>query len=216
MFLYGCYCLTAAGQINYELAIYGYRGYWKSPTGLDALTLLHTFDRLNVYGASARGQLGRGIANVEFGYYDSKSDPDGDDPFKPNSQMRYLAGYEFEAPEIAREFTIGMQYYIEQTLNYSAYEGSAPAGSPLADQYRQLLTLRLTKLLWNQNIRASVFTYFSPTDKDLYMRPKVNCKLSDSLSVELGANVFAGDYPHTFFGQFADNTNVYAALRYSF
>lgn len=201
---------------NYELALYGYRGYWKSPMGLDPLSGLHTFDRLNVYGASARGQLGRGIANVELGLYDSLSDTDGDDFLKPNSQMRYLAGYEFEAPEIAREFTIGMQYYIEQTLNYSAYEASAPAGAPLADQFRQLFTLRLTKLLWNQNIRASVFTYFSPTDKDAYLRPKVNCKLNDSLSVELGANIFTGDYPHTFFGQFAENTNIYAAVRYSF
>jgi hypothetical protein len=32
----------------------------------------------------------------------------------------------------------------------------------------------------------------------------------------MGGNVFCGRRPHTFFAQFADNTNVYAALRYGF
>jgi hypothetical protein len=53
-------------------------------------------------------------------------------------------------------------------------------------------------------------------DKDVYMRPNANYKVSDNLAVELGSNIFFGDYPHTFFGQFRDNTNIYASLRYSF
>jgi hypothetical protein len=48
------------------------------------------------------------------------------------------------------------------------------------------------------------------------MRPKVNYKATDNLMLEAGANIFFGDYPDTFFGQFKNNTNIYTAIRYSF
>jgi hypothetical protein len=32
----------------------------------------------------------------------------------------------------------------------------------------------------------------------------------------MGANIFFGDYPSTFFGQFESNTNIYTGPRYSF
>ena len=48
------------------------------------------------------------------------------------------------------------------------------------------------------------------------MRPNINYKVTDSLAIEAGANIFFGDYPSTFFGQFQNDTNIYTALRYSF
>lgn len=60
---------------GYEAALYGYRGYWKSPAGLEPATGKATFPRLAVYGGSLRGAAGPGIANLEFGYY-SPSDKD--------------------------------------------------------------------------------------------------------------------------------------------
>jgi hypothetical protein len=41
----------------------------------------------------------------------------------------------------------------------------------------------------------------------------VEYKWSDTLSTTLGANLFAGQEDHTFFGQFEDNSNVYVAVR---
>ena len=197
---------------NYELALYGYQGYWKSPGGQNAAMTQAIFPDLNVYGASVRGAVAKGIGNLEAGYYESADDSSGDDPLINNSEMRYLAGY---TQEIARDFTIGVQYYLEQMLDYGAYKRNLPAG-PARDRDRHVTTLRLTKLLMNQNLRCSLFTYYSPSDKDVYMRPNVNYKVSDNLAVEAGGNVFFGDYPNTFFGQFRDNTNAYLALRYSF
>ena len=198
-----------------ELAAYGYWGYWKSPAGMDTSTFKYTFPELNVYGASARSQVGKGIGNIEIGYYDSRDDRAGDDPYIDNSQIRYLIGYEQDLPEIARDFTVGLQYYVEQMLDYGDYRRTLSAGKA-AEEYRHLLTFRITKLYWNQNLRCSLFTYFSPSDKDVYMRPNINYKVTDNLAVEVGANVFWGDYPHTFFGQFQNNTNVYVGLRCSF
>jgi len=200
---------------GYELAAYGYWGYWKSPAGMDTSTSRYTFPGLNVYGASARGQVGKGIGNIEMGYYDSRDDRAGDEPYIDNSQIRYLIGYEQDLPEIAPDFTVGLQYYVEQMLHYGDYRRTLPAGKA-DEEYRHLLTFRITKLYWNQNLTCSVFTYFSPSDKDVYMRPNINYKVTDNLAVEVGANVFWGDYPHTFFGQFQNNTNIYTALRYNF
>jgi hypothetical protein len=197
---------------NYELALYGYHGFWKSPAGMNPAMNLAIFPDLNVYGASVRGTVGKGIGNAEIGYYESADDLSGKNPLINNSEMRYLLGY---TQEIGRDFTMGLQYYIEQMLNYGPYKNNMPPG-PARDRYRHLTTLRLTKLLMNQNLRLSLFTYYSPSDKDVYMRPNANYKVNDNLAVELGSNIFFGDYPNTFFGQFRDNTNIYTGLRYSF
>jgi hypothetical protein len=197
---------------NYELALYGYHGYWKSPAGQEPTMSQAIFPDLNAYGASVRGAVGKGIGNLEIGYYESADDLSGKNSLINNSEMRYLVGY---TQEIGKDFTMGLQYYIEQMLDYSRYKSNLASG-PARDRDRHLMTLRLTKLLMNQNLRCSLFTYYSPTDKDVYMRPNINYKVSDNLAVEIGGNIFFGDYPHTFFSQFQNNTNLYTGLRYSF
>ena len=197
---------------GYELALYGYRGFWKSPGGSTPAGRA-IYPGLSVYGASARGNVFKGIGNVEAGYYDSMDDRSGDDPLVRNSEYRFLVGYE---QEIARELTLAVQYYIELMTDYRSYRRNLPAGSRRADEDRHVATVRLTKLLMNQNLRLSLFTYYSPSDQDAYLRPNVHYKIDDRWSAEVGANVFVGDERHTFFGQFEKNCNVYAALRCSF
>jgi hypothetical protein len=196
---------------NYEMALYGYRGFWKSPGGQNPSGQA-TFPDLSVYGASVRGQVGKGIGNVELAYYQSDDDENGTNPMINNSEMRYLAGY---SQDIAKDFNMGLQYYLEQMLDYGAYKANLPAG-PARDRDRHVVTLRLTKQLMNQNLTVSLFSYYSPSDKDAYLRPNLHYKASDSLAMEIGANVFFGDYPHTFFAQFENNTNIFTAVRYSF
>lgn len=198
---------------GYECALYLYDGFWKDPKGFDPITQRGTFPELSVVGASVRGMVGSGIGNIEVGYYDSADDRSGVDNLVPNSQFRFLAGYE---QEIARDFTAGLQYYLEFMDDYGAYQRNQPAGAPFADKDRHVVTLRLTKLLLQQNLTLSLFAYWSPSDRDGYLRPNVNYKITDSLAVEGGGNVFLGEERHTFFGQFEDNSNVYAGIRYSF
>ncbi len=199
-----------------EFALYGYRGYWKSPGGMDASTLSYIFPKLNVYGASVRGQIGNGIGNIEVGCYDSRDDHGGNNPFINNSQLRFLVGYEQDLPKLATDFTLGLQYYLEYMMDYDDYLLSLPDGSIAADEDRHLFTVRLTKLYLNQNLTLSLFTYYSPSDQDIYMRPNINYKINDYLEVELGANLFMEEDSHTFFGQFHDNTNVFMAVRYNY
>jgi len=200
----------------YELCLYGYKGFWKSPGGFDPATGEALFPKLNVYGGSIRGPLAKGIANIEIGYYDSREDPSGDDPYKRNSEFRFLTGYEMDLPQIAHDFTVGLQYYLEVLLEYADYLLSLPAGMPVRSEYRHVVTLRLTKLLMNQNLTLSLFTFYSPSDSDAYLRPKVNYKITDYWTAEIGANLFLGSSNQTFFGQFEDNSSVYSAIRYGF
>jgi hypothetical protein len=213
-----------AGRISknvdaYELAAYGYWGYWKSPAGMDPATGRATFPRLNVYGASVRGPALGGIANAEVGYYDSRDDRNGDDPLKSNSELRLLVGYERELSRVARDLTVGTQYYVEILQDYAAYRRSLralPAPPNSRDEYRHVVTARITKLMMNQNLELSLFGYYSPSDSDAYLRPRVKYKIDDHWSAEVGGNVFFGADNHTFFAQFRDNTNAYAAVRYGF
>ncbi|MBN1763727.1 MAG: hypothetical protein JW860_00580 [Sedimentisphaerales bacterium] len=197
---------------NYEMALYGYKGYWKSPAGSDDCAEVQ-FPDLNVYGASLRGNVGKGIGNVEVGYYQSRENESGNNPFIRNSEIRFMAGY---TRELAKDFTAGVQYYLEHTMDWDNLKDNLPIQMPLKDRNRHVITLRLTQLLLNQNLRLGIFTYYSPGDKDAYLRPNANYKLSDNITLEAGANIFFGDYPHTFFSQFHRNTNIYTSLRYSF
>jgi hypothetical protein len=198
---------------GYDLALYGYNGFWKSPMGFDPRMGKAMFPRLSVYGLSARGKVWKGIGNFEMGYYDSRDDQSGNDPFIPNSQFRFLAGYE---QELAKDFTAGAQYYLELMSDYSAYKRTLPPGSQAADEYRHVITLRLTKFLMYQNLRLSLFTFYSPSDQDAYMKPNIHYRITDHWSAEAGANIFFGEEDHTFLGQFKDNTNVYLGLRWGF
>jgi hypothetical protein len=197
----------------YETALYGYDGYWKNPQGLDIFGSRATFPRLSVYGGSIRGPIASGIGNLEMAYYDSRDDNGGDDPFTTNDQFRFLIGYE---QELMTEFTAGFQYNLERTLDYADLKRSAPSGSSIPDKNRHVITVRLTKLMMNQNLTLSMFNFWSPSDSDGYARPKVNYKIDDQWTAEAGGNIFYGENRNTFFGQLKDNTNVYVSLRYSF
>jgi len=201
---------------SYELAGYGYWGLWRTPEGFDPVRGRATYPRLSTYGASVRGPLGRGIANAEAAYYDSRQDRSGSDPMVRNSETRLLGGYETDLPAIAPELTAALQYYVELMQDYNAYRRTLPAGAKARDRDRHVLTVRLTKQLFNQNLTLGVFTYYSPSDQDAYIRPNAKYKIDDHWTAEVGGNVFVGKDAHTFFGQFERNSNLYAALRYAF
>ena len=196
--------------LSYEAALYAYHGYWKSPNGMNADGAF--FPHLNVYGASLRGTLGDALVNAEAGYYDSRQDRTGTDPMIPNSEFRFLTGYE---REVAKNLTAGMQYYVEWMMDYDDYKMSTPAGTA-RDEFRHVLTLRLTKMMMNQNLIIGLFTFYSPSDNDAYLRPNATYKLNDNWTLTANGNIFIGEKDHTFFGQFKDNSNVNMGVRYSF
>lgn len=195
-----------------EVALYYYHGFWKSPAGVNAVTGNGTFPSLNVWGASIRGPFAGGIGNVETGSYHSDGTA-ASDALSRNSEYRFLIGYE---RELATELTGTMQYYLEHKRDYTAYVDSLPSGALLDDKNRQVITLRLTKLLLQQNLNLSFFNFYSPTDEDGYTRFIALYKVTDALKVEGGINYLYGNNPHTFYAQFEKSSNVYTSVRYEF
>lgn len=196
---------------GYELAAYGYDGFWKTPNARTRDGQA-TFSRLRSLGASLRGQVGPGIGNTEFAWYQSLDDTYGHDPNIPNSELRYLVGY---SREIAPDCTATLQYYVEQMLDYAGYRENQHDGAP-RDELRHVLTLQLVQLLMNQNLELALSAYCCPSDQDAYLRPTIQYTCTDHLTLEGGGNIFLGESRTTFFGQFENNTNLYIAVRYSF
>ncbi len=197
---------------SWETALYGYEGFWKSPGGQDP-AFNAIFPALRVLGGSVRGPWQKGIGQVEFGYYDSRDDSSGENPMVNNSEWRFLLGYE---QELVPQLTGSVQWYLERMQDHRAYLRTLLPGINARDQSRQVITVRLTRQLLNQNLSLSLFTYYSPTDDDGYVRAKANYKFTDEWQFESGANIFKGRRQDTFFGQFEDASNIYVAVRYGF
>lgn len=133
---------------GYELALYGYAGFTKQATALEAPGGLRRYSRLYAYGASVRGALAGGIASAETAYYDG-ADDEGDSPLVPNSQWRGLAGYEHE---LLAELTAGVQYYVEHTLDHDRLVAASPAPEWEPSATRHVVTTRLTYRLLQQTM----------------------------------------------------------------
>ena len=204
--------------LGFDAALYAYRGFFRTPSmEPDSMTaptkLTIVYPRLAVYGASLQGNAVGGVLSFEAGFYDSRQDIAGTNPLIPNSQTRFLAGYQ-RSPWA--DFTAGLQYYGEYMHKYNRYEASFPAGLPKQDRLRQLLTLRLTQFLKYQTWKLSLFSFWSPTDKDFYLIPEAACHVTDELTATVGVNVFGGANNNTFLGQLDKNDNIYLSMRYEF
>jgi len=195
-----------------EYALYGYRGFFKQPRALTA-SLEPTFSPMNAFGASFRRPAGPGLFNTEVSYYDSRDDRSGDNPLVPNDEFRFLAGYEWEARP---SFSVGLQYYLEWTLDHDALIRNSPFPQYEPDEYRHLLTNRLTYRSGRDKYTWSLFTFFSPNDRDAYLRPVFTYRHNDQWSLTAGANLFGGDQPQTFFSQLQDASNAYLRLRFHY
>jgi len=203
---------------GFDASVYFYRGFYRKPYMIpdninNPTKITYHYPKLSVYGASLQGRALNGVLSLEVGYYDSRQDRKGTDPMVPNSQTRFLMGYQRQLWE---DFTIGFQYYIEYMYDYSEYRKGLPQGFPEEKRLYQLMTVRLTQLLVQQTLRFSFFAFYSPSDKDYMLNPEVRYSVTDRLWAALGANIFGGDKKWTEFSQLDRNDNIYLQLRYEF
>jgi len=189
---------------------YGYRGYNKTPLAADEWGR-PGYSRLNVYGASVIRPLGAGLAKAEYAYHDAIDDSKGSDPRIPNSQSRWLVGYE---QELVSNLTGAVQWYSEYTYNHAALLRASlwPGYEP--EETRHVVTTQLIYRALQQTLTLNAFNFYSPTDNDGYLRVKATYSPVDSWQVSGGVNVFYGDKDHTFYAQFNDASNVFLSFRY--
>ena len=198
-----------------EWALYGYSGYWPTPVGLaqEQTKLIPYFPKLNTWGASVRAPVSSGILSMEYASYNSVEDQNGNNALIANGQHRLLIGYE---TEVISKLTANIQYYLEKTKDYTAFKQHSPYPAEIVDEYRQLLTLRLSYFLMQQKLRLSFFAFYSPSDQDYYLKPSINYRYSDTWSMSAGANIFDGRQQYSFFGQHQQNTNAWLRIKAQF
>jgi hypothetical protein len=193
---------------GYDASLYFYRGFSRMPSMTSGGEFF--YPELSVYGASIEGRALSGILGLEAGYYDSSEDRSGDDPAIPNSSSRILVSYK---KQLAEDFNLGIQYYIEHMHDYSDYENTLLAGYTKENRQYHLSTLRLTRFLMHQNMRLSLFVFYSSSDDDYMLNPEVRYKFTDRVWASVGGNVFGGDITGRF-GRLDMNDNLYLQARY--
>lgn len=203
---------------GFDASVYYYRGFYRQPSMMPDNMMMPTkltlfYPKLSVYGASLQGKALDGVMSLEAGYYDSREDRQGTDPLIPNSQTRFLIGYQRQLWE---DFTIGVQYYAEYMHDYAAYKQNLPSGFPQERRLHDLVSVRLTQFLLHQTLRLSWFSFWSPADNDYLLNPEIKYNFSDHIWAALGGMVFGGGKSWTQFGQFDKNDNIYLQVRYEF
>ncbi|MFA5117299.1 MAG: hypothetical protein WC695_00435 [Candidatus Omnitrophota bacterium] len=197
-----------------EGALYYFRGSDPSARSyLDEANRQLFYERLDAYGGSIRGPFAGGIANMEFGYYRSSQDTAGNNRLIENSMLKWLAGYD---RDMGNDLKVGLQYYFEQKLDYSDYTSALLPNDYFWDEYRHLLTQRITKLYKNQTVMLGIFNFWSPSDKDGYARLSCSYDITDQWKFVLGVNIPWGEDEITDFGMMKKNKNAFVRLRYSF
>jgi len=196
-----------------DIALYAYTGFYKNPVGMDMSDSLAYYPDLDVYGASLRMPMFGGIAWTEGGYFYSRVDKDGDNPFVPNTKISSMIGFE---RQFGANFTANVQYQNEYMIDYDVYTSGLMPGMTAADEYYHLLTTRLTQRLKMETLTLSAFVFYSPNEEDMYGRFAVDYKYTDELTLTLGANIFEGNYDYTDFGTFKKNDNVYLKMTYGY
>ena len=203
---------------GFDASVYLYRGFYRKPYMIpddinNTTKITYHYPKLSVYGASLQGRALDGVLSFEAGYYDSRQDRAGTDYTAPNSQTKFLIGYQRQLWE---DFTIGLQCYNEYMHNYSEYVKNQPSGLPKDRKLYQLATVRLTQLLMHQTLKLSFFSFYSTSDGDYMLNPEVKYNFSDHVWAAVGANVFGGGEKWSQFGQLDKNDNVYLQVRYEF
>lgn len=209
--------LRVYGAIGgFDLSFYSYRGFFRQPAiRLDPAEaparLTYWYPRLAVHGASLQTGALAGVVSLEGGYYDSRDDRAGNDPLTPNSQVRWLLGYQRQLWE---DFTVGCQYYGERMLDYGSYTATLPAGMPGERRLHNLVSLRLTQLLLHQTLKLSFFAFLDPDAGDYLLNPELKYNFTDRVWGALGGNFFGGGEAWGQFGQLERNDNLYLQMRY--
>lgn len=196
-----------------EAAIYAYQGFYTQPMGYDPVKQQYIFPTLQTAGTSLREDTFLGLLSGEIAYWHSADDTKGDNNFIPNSQFKSLVGIE---KELFKNFTAGVQWMREQTLNYDEAKAAYQGITPIYDEVKHTYTLRLRLQSFKQKVIWSLFSYYSPTDKDGFSTFKVTYRYSDNWLITTGANLFSGEKAHTQWGQFEPNSNYFAQLKYNF
>ncbi len=174
---------------------------------LTGLNITPQHHRLTIAGGSFSTEIKGLILRGEAAYYDGKyfqtEDPMAVDALIQKNYINYVFGLDFSIGGVKMSGQF-IQKYILDYNDFMTENETLNTATFLAryDMLRETLHLEL-------------FSYIGLTDYDALIRPKITYDFDDSFSILLGGNVFVGDEVGQF-GQYSDNTMIYAKVKYNF
>jgi hypothetical protein len=174
---------------------------------LTGLTVTPQHHRLTIGGGSFSTEIKGVILRGEAAYYNGKyfqtADPMATDAIIQKDYLHYVAGLDFNIGSVK----LSAQFIQQYILDYDDF----------IDQKEALNTATFLAHydMLRETLHLEVFSYIGLTNSDALIRPKVTYDFDDSFSILLGGNIFVGDEQGQF-GQFGDNSMVYAKIKYNF
>ena len=121
----------------------------------------------------------------------------------PKDSLKWLLGLDWTPGD---DWTVGMQIVTESIFDYHP--------NLEADAHDTLLTLNISKKMYNQLLTLSNMVFVDANDGNFYNRAKAEYELGDGLYWSVGVDYFStgrGQY-----GVYHDNSFVWTKLKYSF
>ena len=174
---------------------------------LSGLVITPQHHRLTVGGGSFSTEIKGFILRGEAAYYNGKyfqtTDPMATDAIIQKDYLHYVAGLDFNIGSVK----LSGQFIQQYILNYNSmlYQDEAVNTATFLAHYDML----------RETLHLELFSYIGLTNNDALIRPKVTYDFDDSFSILLGGNIFVGDREGQF-GQYQDNSMIYAKIKYNF
>ncbi len=177
-----------------------------SPT-LTGLTITPQYHRLTVAGGSfsteIKGVIFRGEGAFYSGKYFQTEDPIATDALVQKDYLNYVAGIDFNIGNVK----LSTQFIQNYILDHNTFMSE--------NEFQNTATIMARYDMMRETLHLELFSYIGLSENDALIRPKITYDFDDSFSLLLGANVFLGDEDGRF-GQYQDNSMVYAKVKYNF
>ncbi len=184
-----------------------------TPDGSGGMNLLITPEhkRLSLAGGSFSTTLGpfvlRGESAYYFGKYFNINNPALNNGVIQKDYIHYMVGTDFNVFDV----NFSMQFIQKVIMDYEDIIVSTPLFN---DEYSSMMTFLARYSMLNETLDLEFFMYYDFEFDDALLRPRMLYDFSDSINLQLGANIFTGTEGQ--FGQFNKNDMIYGKIIYSF
>jgi len=178
-----------------------------TPPSLTGLNITPQHHRLYVAGGSfsteIKGVIFRGEGAYFNGKYFQTEDPTAIDAITQKDYLNYVIGLDFNLGGVVLSTQFIQKYIMD-------YEDGITE-----DEVQNMATVLARYDLLRETLHLELFSYIGLTNSDALIRPKISYDFDDSFNILFGGNIFVGDRDGMF-GQYQDNTMVYAKVKYNF
>jgi hypothetical protein len=174
---------------------------------LTGLNITPEHHRLTVAGGSFSSEIKGLILRGEAAYYNGKyfqtADPLAKDALIQKDYLHYVVGLDFNIGSVKMSTQFIQQYILDYNDLLDNPETNNTA------------TFMARYDMMRETVHLDLFSYIGLDDGDALIRPKITYDFDDSFSILLGSNIFVGDR-EGMFGQYQDNSMIYAKIKYHF